>query len=55
MKYASLVDQRRGPFRRAKSVRMVRGKTLVTDGPFVSTKEALGGPRVYDRRSPTSN
>jgi len=27
----------------AKTVRVVRGKTLVTDGPFAETKEQLGG------------
>ena len=31
------------PPRRARSVRVRDGKTLVTDGPFVATKEALGG------------
>jgi hypothetical protein len=31
------------PSRRARSVRVRDGKTLVTDGPFVTTKEALGG------------
>jgi hypothetical protein len=31
------------PPRRARSVRVRSGKTLVTDGPFAETKEAVGG------------
>jgi hypothetical protein len=31
------------PPRRARSVRVREGKKLVTDGPFVATKEAIGG------------
>ena len=31
------------PPRRARSVRVRDGKALVTDGPFVATKEAIGG------------
>jgi hypothetical protein len=31
------------PPRRARSVRVRDGKTIVTDGPFAETKEALGG------------
>lgn len=31
------------PPRRARTVRVRAGKKLVTDGPFVETKEALGG------------
>ena len=31
------------PPRRARSVRVRDGKPLVTDGPFVETKEAVGG------------
>jgi hypothetical protein len=31
------------PPRRARTVRVRGGKKLVTDGPFVTTKEALGG------------
>jgi hypothetical protein len=31
------------PPRRARTVRVREGKKLVTDGPFVTTKEALGG------------
>jgi len=31
------------PPRRARSVRIRDGKTIVTDGPFTETKEAVGG------------
>ena len=31
------------PPRRARSVRVRNGKTVVTDGPFAETKEAVGG------------
>jgi hypothetical protein len=31
------------PPRRARTVRVRDGKTLVTDGPFAETKEAVGG------------
>jgi len=31
------------PPRRARTVRVRDGKTLVTDGPFAETKEAIGG------------
>ena len=31
------------PPRRAKSVRVRDGRTMVTDGPFAETKEAVGG------------
>ncbi len=31
------------PPRRARSVRVRSGKAIVTDGPFVATKEAIGG------------
>ena len=31
------------PTRRARTIRVRDGKKLVTDGPFVETKEALGG------------
>ena len=31
------------PPRRARSVRVRNGKAIVTDGPFVETKEAVGG------------
>src|SRR5207248_8097874 len=45
-------SRRRGPWitgdqlappRRARSVRVRDGKPIVTDGPFVETKEAVGG------------
>jgi hypothetical protein len=32
----------------ATTVRVQDGKTLITDGPFVDTKEALGGYLVYE-------
>jgi hypothetical protein len=32
----------------ATTVRVQDGRTLVTDGPFVETKEALGGYLVYE-------
>jgi hypothetical protein len=31
------------PPRRARTVRVRAGKTIVTDGPFAETKEAIGG------------
>ena len=31
------------PHRRARSVRVLDGRTVVTDGPFAETKEAVGG------------
>ena len=31
------------PPRRARSVRVREGKPIVTDGPFIETKEAVGG------------
>ena len=36
------------PPRRARSVRVREGKKLVTDGPFVATKEAIGGFDVIE-------
>jgi hypothetical protein len=38
-----LIGDQLAPPRRARSVRVRGGKTLVTDGPFVETKEAVGG------------
>jgi hypothetical protein len=38
-----LTGDQLAPPRRARSVRVRDGKTLVTDGPFVETKEAVGG------------
>jgi len=32
----------------AKTVRIESGKTLMTDGPFAETKEALGGYFLYE-------
>ena len=40
---AWVIGDQLAPPRRARSVRVRDGKTLVTDGPFVATKEALGG------------
>jgi hypothetical protein len=36
------------PPRRARSVRVRDGKTIVTDGPFAETKEAVGGFDVIE-------
>src|SRR5436190_22678642 len=36
------------PPRRARSVRVRGGKKLVTDGPFIETKEAIGGFDLID-------
>jgi len=36
------------PPRRARSVRVRDGKTMVTDGPFTETKEHVGGFAVVD-------
>ena len=36
------------PTRRARTVRVRDGKKLVTDGPFVETKEALGGYLIFE-------
>jgi hypothetical protein len=41
-------DYRLGPPDAATTVRVEDEKTLTTDGPFVSTKEALGGWLVYE-------
>jgi hypothetical protein len=38
-----LTGDQLAPPRRARSVRVRGGKTMVTDGPFVETKEAIGG------------
>jgi hypothetical protein len=38
-----LTGDQLAPPRRARSVRVRGGKNLVTDGPFVATKEAIGG------------
>ena len=39
------------PPRRARSVRVRGGKTVVTDGPFAETKEAVGGFDVIEADS----
>ena len=36
------------PPRRARSVRVRDGRTIVTDGPFAETKEAVGGFDLLD-------
>jgi hypothetical protein len=38
-----LTGDQLAPPRRARSVRVRKGKALVTDGPFAETKEAVGG------------
>ena len=38
-----LIGDQLAPPRRARSVRVRGGKKLVTDGPFTTTKEAIGG------------
>jgi len=38
-----LIGDQLAPPRRARTIRVRGGKTLVTDGPFVETKEAVGG------------
>lgn len=38
------------PPRRARSVRVRDGKTIVTDGPFAETKEAVGGFDIIECR-----
>ncbi|HEY2543350.1 MAG TPA: YciI family protein [Gaiellaceae bacterium] len=39
------------PPRRARSVRVRDGKTVVTDGPFAETKEAVGGFDLIEAES----
>ena len=39
------------PPRRARSVRVRDGKTMVTDGPFTETKEAVGGFDILECES----
>ena len=38
-----VIGDQLAPPRRARTVRVRSGKTLVTDGPFAETKEILGG------------
>jgi hypothetical protein len=40
------------PPRRARSVRVRDGKSIVTDGPFAETKEAVGGFDIIECGSP---
>jgi hypothetical protein len=40
--------QQMGPPETATTVRVADGKTLTTDGPFVETKEALGGYLFFE-------
>jgi hypothetical protein len=40
---AWLIGDQLAPPRTARSVRVRNGETLVTDGPFAETKEAIGG------------
>jgi hypothetical protein len=40
------------PPRRARSVRVREGKTIVTDGPFAETKEVVGGFDILECGSP---
>ena len=39
------------PPRRARTVRVRDGKTMVTDGPFAETKEAIGGFDILECES----
>jgi hypothetical protein len=43
-----LTGDQLAPPRRARSVRVRDGKTIVTDGPFAETKEAIGGFDLLD-------
>jgi hypothetical protein len=43
-----LTGDQLAPPRRARSVRVRDGKTLITDGPFAETKEAVGGFDLID-------
>jgi hypothetical protein len=45
-----LLGDRLEPQRAAKAVRVRDGEVLVTDGPFLETKEALGGFDVLECR-----
>jgi hypothetical protein len=46
-----VTGDRLAPPRRARSVRVRDGKSMVTDGPFVETKEAVGGFDIIDADS----
>jgi len=45
---AMLGGEELAPTRAATTVRVVDGRTLVTDGPYAEVKEALGGYYVFD-------
>jgi hypothetical protein len=47
-----LTGDQLAPPRRARSVRVRGGKTLVTDGPFAETKESVGGFDLIEAESP---
>jgi len=46
-----VTGDRLAPPRRARSVRVRDGKTMVTDGPFVETKESIGGFDIIEADS----
>ena len=46
-----VTGDRLAPPRRARSVRVRDGKTMVTDGPFAETKEAVGGFDIIEAGS----
>jgi len=46
-----ITGDRLAPPRRAKSVRMRNGKAIVSDGPFLETKEAVGGFDIIEAGS----
>jgi hypothetical protein len=46
-----LTGDQLAPPRRARSVRVRNGKTVVTDGPFAETKEAVGGFDLIEAES----
>ena len=43
-----IVGDQLAPPRKARSVRVRDGKAIVTDGPFIETKEAVGGFDVIE-------
>jgi hypothetical protein len=47
----SIASARLEPVETATSVRVVGGKTLMTDGPFADTKEVLGGLYLIEAAS----
>ncbi|HKT43468.1 MAG TPA: YciI family protein [Gaiellaceae bacterium] len=48
---AWLIGDQLAPPARARSVRVRDGRTLVTDGPFAETKEAVGGFDLIEAES----